>query len=69
MFSDIDAAWAGKKVEFISGRHKGKRGICNGFRNAYGGAGLQIQTENNEYIMVYSRDLDDIRKLETTDNL
>jgi len=66
MFSDIDAAWTGKQVEFIAGKHKGKIGICDGFYNTYGGAGIRIVCDNNEYIMVYPRDLDNIKKIETT---
>ena len=60
-FQDIDNAWTGKKVEFVSGEHKGKTGICDGFYNTYGGAGIRIVCDNDEHIMVYPRHLDNIK--------
>lgn len=62
MFSDIDSAWKGKKVEFISGKHKGCSGICIGFRNYPDGAGLLFDL-GDKRVMVYSRDLGSIRKI------
>jgi hypothetical protein len=62
MFSDIDSAWKGKKVEFISGKHNGCSGICIGFRNYPDGAGLLFDL-GDKRVMVYSRDLESIRKI------
>lgn len=60
-FRDIDAIWENKQVEFISGKHKGRVGVCKGFRNAYSGAGLRVDFDNDESIMVHSYQMDDIR--------
>lgn len=68
MFSDIDQAWRDKRVAFTAGEHIGKIGTCSGFRNYYGGAGLQIICDNGETIMVYSRELDNIEILANNEN-
>lgn len=60
-FSDIDAAWKGKQVEFVSGKYIGKTGVCNGFVNYYKGAGLLITCDDGNRIVIYSRDLDNLK--------
>lgn len=60
-FDDIDKAWKGKRVEFISGEHKGEKGTCEGFFNTYGGAGIRIQCDNGDSVMVYPRLLGNIK--------
>jgi hypothetical protein len=60
-FDDIDRAWKDKSVEFVYGKHKGKIGTCAGFYNIHNGAGLMIICDSGEKIMVYSRNLDEIK--------
>ena len=60
-FDDIDQVWKNKRVEFVSGEHKGKTGTCDGFYNGFGGAGIKIVCDSGEIVMVYSRDMDNIK--------
>lgn len=60
-FQDIIDAWTGKRIEFISGKHRGEVATCTGAMNGYGGFGLTVDTDSGLHLMVYPRHLDNIK--------
>lgn len=66
-FSDIERAWKGKRIEFISGKYQGEVATCTGCANTYNGFGLTVETDSGLFLMVYPRDLDNIKIIERSE--